>query len=134
MHWIVWTFSHAELARERFRDMGRWFPPIKTRGIERPEDWQRLGDRSPLLAELARLYPRQRAVDEGYTIEEIREVLARAWELVPRGKRLTVAEYCKLYRANGWPHDFTINKLAKRHDTSFAKLVQEEAARRAKAA
>lgn len=123
----------AQAARERFEGSGRWFPPIKTRGLDRPDNWQQLGDGSVALSELARVCPRQRAMDEGYTIEEVREVLRAAWEVVPRGKRLTVSEYSKLYKANGWPHYFTINKLAKQHDTSFTKLVQEEAGRRAKA-
>lgn len=122
------------LVRARFHATGRWLPPLLPRGVEPIGGWHDLADGAPELVALARAYPRKRAPSEPWTITEIEAVIARAFDVLGPGERLTAQRYKQLPRADGYPSGFTIAKHAKAHGTSFGQMVRDEAARRAQRA
>ncbi|CAB4902837.1 unannotated protein [freshwater metagenome] len=117
----------AKTALERFASRGRWCPPISTRGLVRPEQWEDIEDTSGILAGLAIKYPRKRAADQGHTLEEVRSAIALAWDALPKGQSLTVERYASVRRTQGLPHYGTAHKIAQRNGTTFAQLVRDEA-------
>lgn len=121
------------LARERMQALGRWFPDRVPLRLARPDGWEQLADGAPALVALARQYPRQRAPGQGYTLEELRESIARAFDALPPGERLTAERYRAMSRAHGLPSMKTVAKVGKANGTSFSGLVRDEAARRAAA-
>jgi hypothetical protein len=118
-------------AERRFTDDGRWFPPVSRTG-DRPTDWQSLADDAPELAALARMYPRKRTRADPWTIEELRVVIAQAFDALGPGERLTVERYKLLSRAEGFPTAKTVITRAKEGGTSFPEMVRAEAAIRAR--
>lgn len=125
-----------EAARQRFEELGRWFPPAPPPGdrAERPEDWEQLGEGSEVLADLAQRFPRLRTTREGYSPEEIREAISKAYDALPPGQRLTGALYRERSGELGLPSLKTIYQAAADDTQTFRALVKAEEQRRAKAA
>lgn len=134
------TFLHSEphsqavaAARAQFEEMGRWFPALAS-AKDRPADWEQLGDDSEVLADLASRFPRRRTRQEGFSPEEIREAIAKAYDALAPGQRLTAAVYRQLTDELGLPSVKTIYQAAADDSQTFRSLVKAEEQRRAKAA
>lgn len=120
----------VEEARRRFEAAGRWFPPV-ARGTARPDSWKHLGDGSPELAALARAYPRKRHHGEAYTLDDAREIVRRAYDLMPPGTRLGAESYRALGRQPGMPNYRALRNAIRSAGLTFDEVVRDEAARRA---
>jgi hypothetical protein len=112
-------------ARARFTDAGRWFPPSGPRRLKRPDNWQHFGDGSPTLTDLAARYPRKRGRGDGYRLEDLRKAIATAWAALPSGQPLTVVTYIDIHKGLGLPAYGTVQRIAKKHGTSFSELVRD---------
>jgi len=123
----------VEAARQRFEALGRWFPPVASVRA-RPEEWEHLGDGSPVLAELATKHPRKRTVNEAYSPDEIRAAITTAYDALEPGQALTGARYRVLARKLGLPSIKTVYLAAADDSQAFRALVRAEERRRAKAA
>lgn len=120
-------------ARERFAAMGRWFPAVASVKA-RPEEWEHLGDDSPVLAALAAQHSRKRTAHEAYSPEEIRQAISTAYDAREPGQALTGARYRQLARKLGLPSLKTVYYAAADDTQTFRALVRAEEQRRAKAA
>lgn len=113
------------------RRLGRWFPMSSPATL--PDDWQRAAHAdSPALAHARAAFPAARRA--GYTVEEVRDSIRRAFELLVPGATLTQERYRLLSVAHGLPSPSVIGRLATRERTSFGALVREVATERAEAA
>lgn len=120
----------ARIARERFAEQGRWCPPANQ--APRPEGWQEAAQAdTPALQAARAAFPRSKR--EGYTLEELRAAIDRALDLLPPGQKLTEITYRALHRQHGLISPGVINKMGKRYDTSFGRLVREVVANRVSA-
>ncbi len=110
-------------AREAFRQAGRWYPPAVRRAsppdaaarIERSSrDIRRAGERFPATKK------------EGYTLDDLREALRAAFELMPPGESLTSISYLAASELHPHlPNRTMIRKAAARLGTSWEELAQE---------
>lgn len=111
--------------------LGRWFPTSSPTAL--PDGWQ-LGAQadSPALARARAAFPAARKA--GYSIEEVREGIRQAFDLLDPGAALTQERYRTLSVDHGLPSPSVIGRLAKRQQTSFGALVRGVASERAEAA
>ncbi len=119
-------------AKARFQQLGRWFPAVR-RGST-PADWTvRLAGTSAELRSASQRHPAKK--QGGFTTEELREAIHRAFDLLEPGRRLTYAEYVQVREHHSeLPHMGSLRAAAKRHGTSWPELVRDVAAERAEAA
>ncbi|CAB4918117.1 unannotated protein [freshwater metagenome] len=119
-----------QAARDDARARGRWFPP--TRPYELRIGWRdETAEISPALAAASRACPAPRKA--GYSLDEVREALRTALDLLGPGQALTQRNYRVLSVEHGLPSPSVIQRLTTRLDTSFGALVREVAAERAAA-
>lgn len=97
-----------------------------------PTDWQQVAARdSSALAEARAQSPAARK--SGYSLDEAREAIRRAFDLLGPGLALTQERYRALSTEHGLPSPSVIQRLGNKHGTSFGTLVREVAAERASA-
>ncbi len=117
--------ARAESART-----GRWFPT--RRPLALPTGWQQYAQAdSPALSRARAEFPA--AKKAGYTVEEVRAAVRRAFDLLPPGEALTQERYRALSTAHGLPSPSVIQRLTQRTGTGFGTLVREVALERAAA-
>jgi hypothetical protein len=117
----------TQTARNEARARGRWFPPA--RPYELRIGWRdEPAEVSPALAAASRACPAARKA--GYSLDEVRDALRTALDLLGPGQALTQRNYRALSVEHGLPSPSVIQRLTKRLDTSFGALVREVAAER----
>jgi len=110
-----------------FAERDRWFPSAVPR--IKSDDWQASVETAePDIAAAATEFP---AVNrKGYTLEEARAAVSRAFDLCDPTQRLTSHRYRALSALHGLPGLTQINRVAGEQGLTFAALRDEEAAAR----
>lgn len=116
---------------EHFEQLGRWCPPHRP-GASPDDARARMTRDSPAVRAASEAYP---ARHPGWSLDDIRDAIAAAFDALGPGERLTADRYTAIVRQQpGLPTTGQVARTLRRHDTSWATLVREEAARRAAAA
>lgn len=109
---------------------GRWFPA--RRPLALPTEWQQYAQaNSPAMSRARAEFPA--AKKAGYTVEEVRAAIRRAFGLLPPGETLTQERYRALSTTHGLPSPSVIQRLGQRTGAGFGTLVREIALERANA-
>lgn len=118
------AFSAAQAS---FAELGRWFPTKHPK--IKPDEWQASASSDlPAIAAAATAYPAvQRA---GYSLDEARAAVSRAFDLCDPDLRLTSDRYRALSAQHGLPGLTQINRVAAKHGMTFATIRADEAAAR----
>lgn len=126
---------HSEVLAEvaaQFEAEGKPWPE-RVRGTPPPEGWKEAAAlaTSPALDAARTAYPARKT--EAYTLDEVVDGIRAAFDLCPPGDRLTVVRYAALSREHRLPQPSSVQRVAKKHGTSYGALVRQVARERAEA-